>query len=548
MHHCSGVEVDMRTASADGGFRVQAIAGTHVVLLAFDSDEADLADVLGFGVERIDHTAGTRFWLTNNLRFPEARHRWGTNYNPLQTFCWGDYQCEPGHSYTYVVHTMTGIPGEELAARRTVSVRVRTEQPAVHGVWFNRGVISSQSYSRTFDNQPPHLVPRRAAWKWLSRGLEEALIAFIGQATDPSWQLHGAFYEFEYPTILRALDVAASVGARLNLIVDGESPENRDAVTAFGLDDHITTWREKAQIPHNKFLVLSHDGQPEQVWTGSTNITENGVFGQSNVGHVVRDPAIAAAYLDYWHQLKADPTPGVLNDWVEVNNRLPDAWPAGTTVVFSPRQSFTALDRYAAAFGGASHLVCATFPFTLDDRLGSQLVQPSGALRLLLFEDEGKALAAKAAVTDPLTTIVWGSHVPEGTLKSWLPELKNPLSNNIEYVHTKYLLVDPLGDDPLVVAGSANFSEASTNRNDENMLVVRGDRGLADIYFTEFFRLFSHYRFRSALGLQPEEPSPGPMSGVEAAVPLVSDPWWRKYYSDPGRAAQRKALAGTAGG
>jgi hypothetical protein len=28
--------------------------------------------------------------------------------------------------------------------------------------------------------------------------------------------------------------------------------------------------------------------------TGSTNITDNGLFGQSNVGHAVRDPALAA--------------------------------------------------------------------------------------------------------------------------------------------------------------------------------------------------------------------------------------------------------------
>jgi phosphatidylserine/phosphatidylglycerophosphate/cardiolipin synthase-like enzyme len=47
------------------------------------------------------------------------------------------------------------------------------------------------------------------------------------------------------------------------------------------------------------------------------------------------------------------------------------------------------------------------------------------------------------------------------------------------------------------VTGSANFSKASTNDNDENMLVIRGDRRVADIYFTEFNRLFNHYYMRS---------------------------------------------------
>ena len=67
----------------------------------------------------------------------------------------------------------------------------------------------------------------------------------------------------------------------------------------------------------------------------------------------------------------------------------------------------------------------------------------------------------------------------------------------MSYIHSKFLLKDPLGSDPIVVTGSANFSDASTNDNDENMLVIRGNQRVADIYFTEFNRLFYHYYFRS---------------------------------------------------
>ena len=49
----------------------------------------------------------------------------------------------------------------------------------------------------------------------------------------------------------------------------------------------------------------------------------------------------------------------------------------------------------------------------------------------------------------------------------------------------------------IVVTGSANFSAASTNANDENMIVIRGSQRAADIYFTEFNRLFNHYYFRA---------------------------------------------------
>ena len=75
--------------------------------------------------------------------------------------------------------------------------------------------------------------------------------------------------------------------------------------------------------------------------------------------------------------------------------------------------------------------------------------------------------------------------------------LELELNQHVAYIHSKFLLMDPLGDDPIVVTGSANFSTASTNDNDENMLIIRGDQRVADIYFTEFNRLFNHYYFRS---------------------------------------------------
>jgi len=84
--------------------------------------------------------------------------------------------------------------------------------------------------------------------------------------------------------------------------------------------------------------------------------------------------------------------------------------------------------------------------------------------------------------------------------RRWVVETdtrKLGLNRHVAFIHCKFLLHDPLGDDPIVVTGSANFSAASTNENDENMVIVRGDRRVADIYFTEFNRLFNHYYFRS---------------------------------------------------
>ena len=53
---------------------------------------------------------------------------------------------------------------------------------------------------------------------------------------------------------------------------------------------------------------------------------------------------------------------------------------------------------------------------------------------------------------------------------------------NIFFIHTKILMIDPLSNDPLIFTGSANFSDASLRYNDENMMLIRGDTRVADIY------------------------------------------------------------------
>ena len=81
----------------------------------------------------------------------------------------------------------------------------------------------------------------------------------------------------------------------------------------------------------------------------------------------------------------------------------------------------------------------------------------------------------------------------------WVKERLTGLNSHVRYVHYRFMLIDPFGNDPIVVGGSANFSKASTEENDENILVVRGDKRVADIYLGEFMRLYSHHAFRESM-------------------------------------------------
>lgn len=126
-----------------------------------------------------------------------------------------------------------------------------------------------------------------------------------------------------------------------------------------------------------------------------------------------------------------------------------------------------------------------------------------------------------------------GEFIRTNKIDGWVKERLTELDKNVRYVHNKFMLVDPLGDDPIVVH-SANFSDASTVKNDENVIVVRGNTRVADIYLGEFMRLYSHHAFRESLRWR----SPGDQSKA-----LRTDDWWIDSFGNTPRSARRKHFA-----
>jgi phosphatidylserine/phosphatidylglycerophosphate/cardiolipin synthase-like enzyme len=172
-------------------------------------------------------------------------------------------------------------------------------------------------------------------------------------------------------------------------------------------------------------------------------------------------------------------------------------------VIFSPRGSLEALDAYETAMDDAQRGVFLTAAFGVSKELTAVLVKEKPYLRYLLMDNRGhgKSMVGRTTAIEknPMNLLAVGDHVREGDLANWHAENLTGLNEHVQYVHTKFMLIDPLGDNPTVVTGSANFSEPSTLKNDENMLVIQGDTRVADIYLTEFMRLFTHFRFRDLL-------------------------------------------------
>jgi phosphatidylserine/phosphatidylglycerophosphate/cardiolipin synthase-like enzyme len=539
----------------NGPLSVHTISGTYVVLLGIDMEEEASRGVLGFAIERTDHTEDERYWLRGLRTFehsdPGAPGQFvSTLENPFQSFLWGDYTAKTRHSYSYRIVAMRGEPGD-LQQGEEVEVQIETEDDAAgtHAVFFNRGVAGSQAYARKFGDEAPSEVPNGEAWRWLSRGLEEALIAFIGQAQGQRYSLRAALYEFQYEPVLSAFKVASEGGADVQIVYDDRqtgskkdpAEMNLAAIERVGIEDLVIPRKATpSYIAHNKFVVLLEDGEPRQVWTGSTNITAGGIFGHSNVGHQVRDPEVAAKYLAYWQELSGDPEARDLRPLVEQATPVPhDAPEVGTTVLFSPRSSLQALEWYAWRMGeaDAGSAVFLTAAFGISEQIERVLKEEGDYLRYVLLEkaDEDMDVLSR----DPNNRFAVGATYGDTQLgRLLLAERLTGLNRNVLYIHTKFALVDPLGNDPLLITGSANFSEPSTKENDENMLVIRGDERAADIYVGEFMRMFNHFLARDLVRRQ-QDPS------ASRPTYLSPDDSWRDvYYRDGPQQKERVYFAG----
>jgi phosphatidylserine/phosphatidylglycerophosphate/cardiolipin synthase-like enzyme len=496
-----------------------------------------------------------------------------TERHPVQSFVWDDFTAEPATEYVYRFHPMRGTPKKPDLSADPVEIRVKTEalfSEDEHDIFFNRGVASSQAYTRKFGNKKPDalLPPKKAAEarQWLSRHLDEAMLKFIKGAKKGD-ALLGCFYEFRYEPVALALNAAIARGVDVQVIVDGKEngrfdkktqkqiapfprQENLKMIkdTGFPMARVILRQARKSNIHHNKFMVLlkGKTKKPTEVWTGSTNLSDGGIHGQTNVGHWVRNTDVAKRFQEYWELLSTDPggQTGDAASTVRKKNKefctaveeiqdLPSDLkkiPKGVNTVFSPRTALQVLDTYFEMIDTAASVACITLAFNVAKGLKEKLSdnRPEDQIIFMLLEKEDKPAPkrknAKTPKTPPAPFVrltarnnvyqAYGEFLKGDPIYGFARETNArllKLNLHVTYIHSKFLVMDPLGDDPIIVTGSANFSDASTKGNDENMLIIRGNKRVADIYFTEFQRLFNHYYFRAvhakATTLRPDDPA-----------------------------------------
>ena len=281
--------------------------------------------------------------------------------------------------------------------------------------------------------------------------------------------IHIASFEFDLTPVAEALIAAKQRGVDVRWVTDDENGLEADGDPGHGqfamLQDAGIEVRSdtRSALMHNKFWIF--DGQI--VWTGSTNITENGVFKQDNNAIVVQSPELAVIY----------------------EREFQEMWDGQ----FGPRSPST-LDQQVVTVDGSRIVVI----FTSEDPALENAIVPivksaTQSIRFLTFSFTDFPLADamsqrfKAGVDVAGVFEKVGSETEAAELRTLMcRSVPVKQDGNPGFLHHKVIVVD----ERIVITGSMNYSTNAEENNDENVIII-DNAEIARLYLQEFERVWN---------------------------------------------------------
>jgi phosphatidylserine/phosphatidylglycerophosphate/cardiolipin synthase-like enzyme len=458
---------------------------------------------------------------------------------PFQRFNWTDHAVGVGDKVRYRITAMidagAGKPFKKgPSSAWTGWIALSSDVGDGFSCFFNRGLALSQFAARymrdkklssgQFKNSLKGNVDPKFR-EFLAGDLGARLLSLMSDTKSRKQTLHLALYELGDGVIQNAIVSAGSARLKLILANGSEKPDGnlnaRNNLNEHGIPT-IDRLLGSQGLGHNKFAVISDSTGPMATWTGSTNWSTTGLCTQINNGLLIENRAIAEHYLDQWNRLKKASPPST----------KPAGFPATLTSANDKGKTF-------AVSGGAS--VRVRFTRTTDGsdmkELEDLINSAKHAVLFLMFTPGSAGLHVLAGkrsnepgmyVRGVVSTVgnqkgdsdknyvdvrLVGRGAPKATdrytvvqpqgaeeLGSWIAEVTrgNFLSQiGHAIVHSKVLVIDLLDANCAVATGSHNFSTPASKRNDENLVIVRGQRALAEAYAVNVMSVYQHYRFRS---------------------------------------------------
>jgi len=509
---------------------------------------------------------------------------------PIQKFYWKDVYARlvaektGARAFRYRIVPLSGEPGslapmhipQVISNEVEISARVSDTMHA----YFNRGLISTQSISRALQGKPSkkglldHIVnPTDTLRASLSGDMVEALTDFVARAKSGG-KLYAALYELHDLELVPLLEKA---GKKLSIVlsnameqevrpvgepkaeVDGNQ-DARDRLTKTA-SAMFSRMLPNNQIGHNKFVVyVDKTGHPRAVLFGSTNWTPTGLCAQTNNTIVLDNAKVAQRYLDYWKQLKAD-TQQAKTDPKALQGAALRTWDGGSKEIslgadgkltswFSPntpklRSSSTKNEKrppdmadVVKAIEGAKRAVLFLVFYPGSPNVAQWAADAQRA---------NKDLFVRGCVTNPSASesfyyelhgitppkdgkgkqdrrVIAADALDEKSAPAgWTKEILNA---GFAIIHDKVVVIDPFSDDCVVITGSHNLGHKASFNNDENLVIIRGNRKLAAAYASHVLDVYDHFAWRVA--------QQDPRQKGDGFLKVKPDDWQGKYFNADG--------------
>jgi len=323
-------------------------------------------------------------------------------------------------------------------------------------------VITGSDWWEVYFTDPIN-VKNPANWQG---SIEGRLIDKINAAQT---SIHIASFEFDLTPVAEALIAAKQRGVDVRWVTDDESGLGADEEPGHGQFAMLkkagieVRSDNRTALMHNKFWIF--DGKI--LWTGSTNITENGIFKQNNNTIVIHSPELATMYEREFQEMwdgKFGPTsPSQLNDQTMVLNGSQIA------VIFTSEDPALEKAIIPIVKSAKKSIRFLAFSFT-DYPLADAMSQRAQA---------GVDVAGVFEKT--------GSETEASELKTLMCR-KIPVrqDGNPSFLHDKVIVVD----ERIVITGSLNFSTNAEESNDENVIII-DNAEIARLYMQEFERVWN---------------------------------------------------------
>jgi phosphatidylserine/phosphatidylglycerophosphate/cardiolipin synthase-like enzyme len=497
---------------------------------------------VGFQIERRNDTNQQVTLLVNRIppkagQGPVQPTGISSAQSPIRRCIWTDHSVAATDSVSYRVTAMTGAADGPFTVDAT-SASAWTAPMIASGdaggglaAYFNRGTLMSQIVSRFVNGDVSDASLRKFLTELATPGFPARLylagdalheiLQFLRDADRRGSAIHAAIYEMNDQELIDALKPFGSRGHILLGNGSGTKATVAPQLVAAGLDvkhRDLSHHGKSSPSVHNKFVVESDAAgkNASRVLTGSTNWTTTGLCTQMNNVLIVEDPVIAARYLDQWGKLVAagDDMPAslVATNSTPTNDNNISVYFAATNkeAEFKPVIDLIAGAKEGALFlmfmPGQSPLLSA-----LLDRSKQNDIYVRGVVSTMMPSKNGDIVAVGGQVVKsgaPAQSFHDNVQLPAGVSAqdhpSWADTEFNVqemhAAGMIAIVHSKAIVIDPFSNQCAVITGSHNFSVSASEKNDENLVIIRGNTKLAQAYALHINGVYDHYSWRAFLG------------------------------------------------